>query len=61
MAQSIPMNPSFGKPKSPWDPGGRDRGPIISPPDIGEIGGVDKKKLAPRNRSGNEVMRVGKK
>lgn len=61
MAGSIPINPSFGKPKSPWDAGGHDRGPIMSPPDIGEIGGPKREKFTPRNKSGNSIMRVGKK
>jgi hypothetical protein len=61
MAQSIPINPSFGKPKSPWDAGGKDRGPIFSPPDIGEIGGPSKSKFACRRKAGNQVMKVGKR
>lgn len=61
MAQSLPINPSFGKPKSPWDPGGHDRGPIMSPPDIGEVAPVAKKMLACRNPAGNRVMKVGKR
>lgn len=61
MAQSIPINPRFGQPKSPWDKGGHDRGPIMSPPDIGDIGPASVQKLSNRNRSGNQVMRVGKK
>ena len=58
---SIPINPSFGKPKAPYDAGGHDRGPIMSPPDIGEIGGPSRSKLACRNVAGNRVMKVGKK
>jgi len=61
MAQSLPINPSFGKPKAPWDAGGHDRGPIMSPPDIGDIGPVSKDKFSPRNKAGNRVMRVGKR
>jgi hypothetical protein len=33
----------------------------MSPPDIGDIAPVSKAKFAPRNRSGNRVMKVGKK
>lgn len=61
MAQSIPINPSFGRPKAPYDAGGHNRGPIMSPPDIGDIGPVNKERLASRNRSGNRVMKVGKR
>jgi hypothetical protein len=61
MAGSIPINPTFGKPKEPWGAGGHDRGPIMSPPDIGEIGGPVKSKFSNRNKSGNSIMRVGKK
>lgn len=61
MAQSIPINPSFGKPKDPWGPGGHDRGNIMSPPDIGDVGPASKEKFANRNRAGNRVMKVGKR
>lgn len=61
MAQSLPINPSFGKPKSPWDAGGHNRGPIMSPPDIGDVGPASKEKFANRNRAGNRVMKVGKR
>jgi hypothetical protein len=61
MPGTIPVNPSFGRPKAPWDKGGRDPGPIVSPPDIGVIGGPDKSKFANRNPRGNRVMKVGNK
>jgi hypothetical protein len=61
MAQSIPINPSFGKPKAPWDPGGHNRGPIMSPPDIGDVGPISKERVASRNRGGNKVNKVGKR
>jgi hypothetical protein len=61
MAQSIPINPSFGSPKSPWDPGGHNRGPIMSPPDIGDVGPISRERVTNRNRSGNKVMKVGKR
>jgi hypothetical protein len=61
MAQSIPINPSFGKPKAPWDPGGHNRGPIMCPPDIGDIAPARKDLSANRNPAGNKVMKVGKR
>jgi len=61
MAGSIPINPSFGKPSEPWNGGGHQRGPIMCPPDIGEIGGPKREKFANRNKGGNTIMRVGKK
>jgi len=61
MAGSLPINPSFGRPKAPWDKGGRDPGPIMSPPDKGEIGGPSNAKFANRNPRGNRVMKVGNK
>ena len=61
MPGTIPINPSYGRPKAPWDKGGRDPGPIVSPPDIGVIGGPDKAKFANRNPRGNRVMKVGQR
>jgi len=61
MASQIPINPSFGRPKAPWDKGGRDPGPIMSPPDIGVIGGPVKSKVSNRNPRGNRIMKVGNK
>jgi hypothetical protein len=61
MAQTIPINPSFGNPKAPWDEGGHNRGPIMSPPAIGDVAPASKERTAPRNRAGNKVMKVGKR
>lgn len=61
MAQSIPINPRFGQADPPWAEGGHRRGPIMTPPAIGDIGPVRSEKLASRNRAGNQIMRVGKK
>lgn len=61
MAQSLPINPSFGRPKEPWGEGGHNRGPIMSPPDIGDVGPMSKERFANRNRSGNKAMKVGKR
>lgn len=61
MAQSIPINPSFGKAKAPWDAGGHNRGPIMCPPDIGDVGPTSRERVSNRNRGGNKVMKVGKR